>query len=297
VARLAAEHQLDLSRIQGTGQGGRVSKQDVLRYLEAQKQAPRPASPAQPPAGVQQPAPVAPSPVPAPLADDVELVPLSAMRRSIAEHMVRSVQTAPHVTTIFEVDMGRVALHRAQSRADFERQGVRLTFTAYIAEAVAAALLAVPVLNGRYTDDGIALNRQVHLGIAVAIEDGLLVPVIRDADEKSLLGLARAIGDITERARLRRLKPDETQNGTFTITNHGVGGSIIGTPIINQPQSAILGVGAIVKRPVVVEHEGGDTIAIRPMCYLALTFDHRVADGATADAFLSEVKRFLESYA
>jgi 2-oxoglutarate dehydrogenase E2 component (dihydrolipoamide succinyltransferase) len=305
VARLAAEHRLDLAAIPGTGRGGRVSKQDVLRYLETRAQ---PAASVAPPEGQRAatalertpaapPQPSQPSQPPGVPAGEITLVPLTPMRRSIAEHMTRSVQTAPHVTTIFEVDMGRVAAHRAQARRDFERQGARLTYSAYFAQAVAAGLLAVPVLNGRYTEQGIAINQRVHLGLAVALDDGLLVPVIRDADEKSLLGLARAIGDLSERARTRRLTPDETQGGTFTVTNHGTGGSIIGTPIINQPQSGILGVGAIVKRAVVVEHDGGDTIAIRPMCYLALTFDHRVCDGATADTFLAEVKRYLESYA
>ncbi|MCS6881522.1 MAG: dihydrolipoamide acetyltransferase family protein [Oscillochloridaceae bacterium] len=314
VARLVAEHGLDLARIPGTGQGGRVTKQDVLRYLEARQAEapvaapPAPVAPAAPAPQVVAPPPapspvvpqvVAPPPAPPPVAatplpEDVELVPLTPMRRSIAEHMERSVRTAPHVTTVMEADLSRVAAHREANKAAFERQGVRLTFTPYFVQAAVAGLRQTPVMNGRFTEAGIMLNRRIHIGVAVALDEGLLVPVIRDADEKNLLGLARIINDLAERARTRRLTPDETQGGTFTITNHGVSGSLFATPIINQPQAAILGVGAIVKRPVVVTQHGVDAIAIKPMCYLSLTFDHRVADGATADAFLAAVKAALE---
>lgn len=307
VARLAAEHSLDLSQITGTGQGGRISKQDVLRYLEqastTAQTAPQHAEAevAQPVAAPQPGTPARPvQTIPASdaiLSDEIELVPLSPMRRIIAEHMLRSVRETPHVTTVFEIDMLRVAEHRASMRPEFERQGVRLTYMAYILEAVARALHAVPVLNGRYTDAGIILNSSIHLGVAVALDDGLLVPVIRDANEKSLLGLARTLSDLSERARSRRLKPDETQGGTFSITNHGASGSLIGTPIINQPQSAILGVGAIIKRPVVVSQQGSDAIAIRPISYFSLSFDHRVCDGAQADAFMMLIKKQLETYA
>ncbi len=313
VARLAAEHGLDLTRISGTGQGGRVTKQDVLRYLETRQAEAPVASPPAPvaPAPPVVEAPPAPAPVtaappvveappaPAPvvatfLPEDAELVPLTPMRRSIAEHMERSVRTAPHVTTVMEADLSRVVAHREANKAAFERQGARLTFTPYFVQAVVAGLQRVPVMNGRFTEAGIVLNRRIHIGVAVALDEGLLVPVIRDADEKNLLGLARIVNDLAERARTRRLAPDETQGGTFTITNHGVSGSLFATPIINQPQAAILGVGAIVKRPVVVTQHGVDAIAIKPMCYLSLTFDHRVADGATADAFLAAVKAALE---
>jgi 2-oxoisovalerate dehydrogenase E2 component (dihydrolipoyl transacylase) len=217
------------------------------------------------------------------------------MRRAIAEHMARSVRISPHVTTVMEVDLSAVMAHRAASGAAFERQGVRLTLTPYFFQAVAAALQRAPLLNGSFTDEGIVLNRRVHIGMAVALDEGLIVPVIRDADEKNLLGLARAVNDLAERARARRLRPDETQGGTFTITNHGVTGSLFATPIINQPQAAILGVGAVVKRPVVVSQGGVDAIAIKPMCYLSLTFDHRIADGAVADGFLAAVRGALES--
>lgn len=338
VARLAAEHNLDLSQIQGTGQGGRVSKQDVLKYVsrgKAQLASAPPSTPATstitaaPPAvltsepALQEAAisgsyPGAPSAPAAPafvppmatdatsqpamlaaefvLPEDAELLPITPMRRAIAEHMVRSVRTAPHVTTVAEIDVSRIVAHRERRKDDFERQGVKLTYTAYFVQATVVGLQAVAVVNGSFSDEGIVLNQRIHVGMAVALTEGLIVPVIRDADEKNLLGLARAVNDLSERARVRRLKPDETQGGTFTITNHGVSGSLFAMPIINQPQSAILGVGAIQKRAVVITQAGVDAIAIRPMCYLSLTFDHRLIDGATADQFLMAVKGFLESY-
>ena len=311
VARLAAEYGIDLSQIRGTGAGGRVSKKDVLRYIEERQKA----AAAPPPAPVAPPpplsTPVAPPPPPPtlaapptpprtplaqPLPDDALLTPLTTMRRVIADHMVRSLRDAPQATTVFEVDMGRVLTHRERYRSSFEQQGIRLTVTAYIVQAVATALRRVPALNTRFTDDGIITYRRINIGIAVALEDGLIVPVLRDADEKSLAGIARALNDLTERARMRRLQPDETEGGTFTISNHGVGGSLFATPILNRGQSGILGVGAIVRRPVVITHQGSDAIVVRPMCYLSLTFDHRACDGATADAFLAAVKEALEAY-
>jgi 2-oxoisovalerate dehydrogenase E2 component (dihydrolipoyl transacylase) len=302
VARLIAEHGLDLRQIVGTGLGGRVSKQDVLRFLEqpqedkgAKGQGDKGTSTldALPLSNTQHPTPNTQHP---PLDEDVELLPLSPMRRAIAEHMTRSVRTSPHVTTVMEVDLSRVMAHREANKAAFAQQGVRLTLTAYFFQATAVALSQVPVLNGSFSEQGIVLNRRVHIGMAVALDEGLLVPVLRDADERNLLGLARTVNDLAERARARRLKPDETQGGTFTITNHGVSGSLFATPIINQPQAGILGVGAIVKRPVVVSSGDGDAIAIRPICYLSLTFDHRIADGSTADAFLGAIKQRLEEY-
>jgi 2-oxoisovalerate dehydrogenase E2 component (dihydrolipoyl transacylase) len=314
VARLAAEHQLDLGKIGGSGQGGRVTKQDVLKYVESRK-----GEPMRPPERVQMPTPAAPAvrqptvlsaaapasgetlPQPADAAqrdipEDAEIIPVSPMRRLIAEHMVRSRRTAPHVTTVFEVDLSRIVTHRERHKAEFERQGVKLTYTPYFIEAAVAALQAVPPVNGSYAESGIVLHQRIHIGVAVALDEGLIVPVLRDADEKNLLGLARAVSDLSERARTRRLKPDETQGGTFTITNHGVGGSLFATPIINQPQAAILGIGAIQKRAVVISHDTGDSIAIRPMCYLSLTIDHRLLDGATADRFLAAMKVFLDGY-
>ncbi|MBK9714714.1 MAG: 2-oxo acid dehydrogenase subunit E2 [Kouleothrix sp.] len=328
VARLVAEHSLDLSGIAGTGAGGRVTKQDVLKFVEARKTGPAPASarasgaPARAtyePAiqeaatsGPQVGAPAEAKATAAPIAteaagaaapsafdipEDAEIVPLTAMRRSIAEHMVRSRRVAPHVTTVFELDVSRLAAHRERRKAEFERQGVKLTFTPYFVQAAVAALQAVPSVNASYSDEGIVMHRRIHVGVAVALEEGLIVPVLRDADEKNLLGLARAVNDLSERARGRRLKPDETQGGTFTITNHGVSGSLFAAPIINQPQAAILGVGAIQKRAVVITQNDVDAIAIRPMCYLSLTIDHRLLDGATADRFLGVMKEFLERYA
>ncbi|MCU0493241.1 MAG: 2-oxo acid dehydrogenase subunit E2 [Chloroflexaceae bacterium] len=318
VARLVAEHDLDVRQITGSGANGRITKQDVMRYLETRPatgdRRPEPVE-LRPATGDRRPEPIREareerqdgtqhavrSPQSAvrsfDLPEDAELLPLTPMRRAIAEHMEHSVRTAPHVTTVMEVDVSAIAMHRARNKEAFERQGVRLTFTPYFVQAVCAGLQAVPVLNSNFTDEGIVVQRRLHVGVAVALNEGLLVPVIRDADEKNLLGLARAVNDLSERARTRRLKPDETQGGTFTITNHGTSGSLFATPIINQPQVGILGVGAIVKRPVVVSQHGVDAIAIKPMCYLSLTFDHRVADGATADAFLVAVKRALEGYA
>ncbi|ACL24984.1 dihydrolipoamide acetyltransferase family protein [Chloroflexus aggregans] len=318
VARLLAEHNLDPAQIRGTGQGGRITKQDVMRFLaERERQAvnapaPTPApvaapTPAPTPAPVAAPTPMptpapvaAPSPTPAPtpveIPADAELVPLTPMRRSIAEHMARSVRTSPHVTTVMEADLSRVLAHRAAHQEAFNRQGVRLTLTPYFIIAAIAGLQAVPVFNGSFTEQGIILHRRINVGIAVALNEGLLVPVIPDADEKNLLGLARAVNDLAERARTRRLRPEETQGGTFTITNHGVTGSLFATPIINQPQAGILGIGAVVKRPVVISQNGLDAIAIRPLCYLSFTFDHRIADGATADRFLATVKQRLEQW-
>lgn len=311
VARLAAEYGIDLSQIRGTGAGGRVSKKDVLRYIEMQKAAtaPTPEAPLAPSPPMREAPPVAPAaeappappatpraPAAQPLPDDATLTPLTTMRRVIADHMVRSLRDAPQATTVFEVDMGRVLAHRDRYRASFEQQGIRLTLTAYVAQAVATALRRVPALNTRFTDEGIITYRRINIGVAVALDDGLIVPVLRDADEKSLVGIARALNDLTERARTRRLQPDDTEGGTFTISNHGVGGSLFATPILNRGQSGILGVGAVVKRPVVVTHQGSDAIVIRPMCYLSLTFDHRACDGATADAFLAAVKEMLETY-
>ncbi|MGC8802141.1 dihydrolipoamide acetyltransferase family protein [Chloroflexus sp.] len=306
VARLLAEHNLDPVQIRGTGQGGRITKQDVMRFLaERERQAvaapaPTPApvaapTPAPTPAPVAAPTP-APTPAPVEIPADAELVPLTPMRRSIAEHMARSVRTSPHVTTVMEADLSRVLAHRAAHQEAFNRQGVRLTLTPYFIIAAIAGLQAVPVFNGSFTEQGIILHRRINMGIAVALNEGLLVPVIPDADEKNLLGLARAVNDLAERARTKRLRPEETQGGTFTITNHGVTGSLFATPIINQPQAGILGIGAVVKRPVVISQNGLDAIAIRPLCYLSFTFDHRIADGATADRFLATVKQRLERW-
>lgn len=219
------------------------------------------------------------------------------MRRSIAEHMVRSKTVAPHVTTVHEADMSRVLAHFAKRQDEFARQGVKLTYTPYLIQAVVYGLQQVPLVNAQFTEQGILMKPELNIGVAVAVEDGLIVPVIKHADDKSLLGLARAVNDLASRARENKLTPDDVQGGTFTITNYGVFGSLFGTPVIAQPQSAILGVGAIQKRVVVKsDPNGGDTMAIRPMVYLALSFDHRLLDGAIGDTFMNKVKQFLESY-
>lgn len=309
VARIAAEHQIDVSQVPGSGRGGRVTKKDILAFIEsggagvAESLPPweqpgsgdlfKPTDDMYKPAPAQAPADHVHQPPPAPGAPG-EIVTLSTMRKRIAEHMVMSkLQTAPHVTTVFEVDLSRVVANRSASKAEFARRGVNLTFTAYFVAATAAALRVHPMVNSRWTDEGILLYPEVNIGMAVAIDDGLIVPVVKRADELSLAGLARQINDLADRARKGRLVPDEVQGGTFTITNHGVSGSLFATPIINQPQTGILGVGAIQKRVVVTED---DAIAIRPMVYITLTFDHRVLDGASADWFVAEIKRTLENW-
>jgi 2-oxoglutarate dehydrogenase E2 component (dihydrolipoamide succinyltransferase) len=386
VAWMAAEYSIDLSRIQGSGRGGRVTRKDVEGYLR-QPLTPDPspsgrgekdtfvgarlASPAENPSSATRIAepqpdhadnlppwerpgsgdlfkpsveygekPLTPNPSPTqagrgeqdtfvgarlaspaeisvstspthpdtsaarlhpiesiPQVADDELIPISPMRRSIAEHMTRSVKTSPHVTTVFEMDLSAVVAHREAHKAEFAAQGVNLTFTAYFAAVAIEALRAVPVMNATWMDDAIRQFRTVHLGIAVSVADGLIVPVIRNAGDLNLLGLARAVNDMANRARNKAIKPDETQNGTFTITNHGVGGSLFATPIINQPQTGIMGVGVIEKRvKVITDERGNDMLAIRPCCYVSLTFDHRTADGALGDAFLLVVKRRLEGW-
>jgi len=236
-----------------------------------------------------------------------ELVPFTAVRRAIAEHMVLSKHTSPHVTTVMEVDLSRVIAHRQANKEVFARDGVNLTFTAYFVAASVTALKAYPIVNSSFTDEGILIHKELNIGMATSMgEAGLIVPVIKNADSLSLLGLARAINDLANRARSRQLKPDEVKGGTFTITNHGatsagtpgsgLSGSLFATPIINQPQCAILGVGAIQKRVVVMSEAGSDAIAIRPMAYLGLTFDHRILDGVMADNFLAKVVQTLQNW-
>ena len=224
------------------------------------------------------------------------------MRRAIAEHMERSVRTSPHVMALWEADMTAVVRHREAHKAELAAKGIDLTFTPYFVAAVAEALRANPQVNSSLTPEGLLLHRRVHIGVAVAVTGGLLVPVIRDADELNLAGLSRAVNDLAARARATKLSPDELQGGTFTVTNHGVSGSLLGTPIINQPQAGILGIGKISKRAVV--RSGGhpllpsadDAIVIRPMCYLSFSFDHRVLDGAEADGFVGKVVEVLENW-
>jgi 2-oxoglutarate dehydrogenase E2 component (dihydrolipoamide succinyltransferase) len=313
VGRIAAEHGVDVAKIPGTGRGGRVTKKDILEYIGQAEAAaapepaapPRPTPPPPPPAAPPPPppAPAAPPAPPQPAAEaggGETLEPMSVMRRAIAEHMVRSVQTSAHVTTIFEVDMARVVAIRGKLKREYEeKHGVRLTFLPFICRAVIDALGSWPRMNAEIRDDQIVVKGFVNLGVAVALDDGkgLIVPVIRNAEEKNLLGITRAVADLAERARTKKLLPDEVQGGTFTITNPGGFGAIGGTPIINQPQVGIIDVEAIVKRPVVVtDEDGNDSIAIRPMMNLCLSYDHRLVDGAYAAPFMRDVRTNLETW-
>jgi 2-oxoglutarate dehydrogenase E2 component (dihydrolipoamide succinyltransferase) len=297
VRKIAAEHHVDIRSIPGTGIGGRVTKQDILGRI-GRSAAPEPTPATAPaPAGPPPPArpaasPGAPAAPPAAGGARVEVVPMSPIRRRTAEHMVLSRRTSAHVSTVFEVDMTRVDQLRQKYRASFEERGVRLTYTPFILKAVVDGLKAFPVLNASIDGESVVYHRDVNLGVAVALDWGLIVPVIHHADEKNVLGLARAAHDLADRARAKKLKVEEVQGGTFTVTNPGVFGSLFGTPIINQPQVAILDIGTIEKRPVVRD----DAIAIRTMCYVALTFDHRLVDGADADRFMAHVKKTLQEF-
>jgi len=310
VRKIAEEQGVDISQIEGTGISGRVTKQDILAFVENRKGEARPApaaastaAPGQP--GPAQPeAPRAPQPLRAPAApqteagpapfaegDRVEIEPMSIMRRRIAERMVESRHISAHVTSFMEVDFNKTAKLRDSLKGDFERDGVKLTFMPFIIKAVIEGIRKWPVVNASVWGDQIVYKKDINIGVAVALDWGLIVPVIRGADEKSLLGLARAVNDLGERARKKQLKPDEVQGGTFTITNPGVFGGWAGTPIINQPQVAILGVGVIKKRPVVID----DAIAIRQMGVFGLSFDHRIIDGAVADQFLATIRDVIEA--
>ncbi|HEY6552218.1 MAG TPA: dihydrolipoamide acetyltransferase family protein, partial [Vicinamibacteria bacterium] len=320
VRKIAAEHNVDISGIPGTGISGRVTKQDILEHLEAKSAPPvavsaSPAAasvPATPTASVPPASPpraaAAPPPPPSPAAPTpatvaskpavapgarVEVVPMSPIRRKTAEHMIASQRTSAHVATVFEIDMTRIEHLRHKHRAAYEeRSGIKLTYMPFILKATVDALKAWPVLNASIDGDSIVYRKDINLGIAVALDWGLIVPVIHNADEKNLLGLARGVADLAERARAKKLKVDEVQGGTFTITNPGVFGSLFGTPIISQPQVAILGVGTIEKRPVVRD----DAIAIRTMAYFALSFDHRLVDGSDADRFMAHLKKGLQEF-
>jgi pyruvate dehydrogenase E2 component (dihydrolipoamide acetyltransferase) len=339
VRRLARENNIDLSGIRGTGLDGRITKEDVLAYLEqrtkkaaavtaapAAPQAPEvpvtepklempPAAPpppaaavpeARPAARIEAPppavaaaappaAPAAPQPVePAPFYGDAETVAMTPMRKTIAERMVASKRTSAHVNTVFEVDMTSIVQLVEKHKQEFERrEGVKLTYTPFFVKALVDTVREFPVLNCSVSGDRIIFKKPINVGIAVALETGLIVPVVRDAQLKSFTGIVLAVADLAERARTKRLRPDDVQNGTISITNPGIYGSLFGTPIINQPQVAILGVGGIEKRPVVVN----DAIAIRPMIYLSLSFDHRVIDGAVADQAMAKLKTRLQSWA
>ncbi len=310
VRKRAREYNIDLRQVKGTGAGGRISKQDIEAFMSAQGaktmaqsevHAPAPATPAPQPPPQPAPAPVAAAPAPAPAVPAAPIAgpltsrvePMSVMRQRIAEHMVMSKRTSAHVTTVHKVDMTKVAKMRDRNKEEFKaRYGTSLTFLPFVTRATVLALRQYPILNASIEGTNILYHGGIHIGIAVALENGLIVPVIQDADERNVVGLQKTIADLAARARSRQLKPDEVQGGTFSITNFGSFGSVFATPVINQPQVAILGVGTVDKEPVVVN----DAIAIRSMCYLALTFDHRLIDGALADQFTGRVKAILETW-
>ena len=294
VRKIAAEHGIEIAGLQGTGIAGRVTKRDIMQVIESGAiPTPRTAPSMHAPAGVEH-----HGPVPEPWAGDI-VEPMSRIRALTAEHMALSRRTNAHVTSFFEIDLTRISRIRAKLRADFEKQsGEKLTYLPFILTAVTAALKQFPILNAAVAGSNIIYRKQYNLGIAVALDWGLIVPVIKRADELSLVGLTRQLNDLANRARAKKLRPEEVQDATFTITNPGVFGSLMGTPIIPVPTTAILGLGAIEKRPkVIAGPDGEDTIAIRTCAYFSLSFDHRVIDGAIADQFLATVKRTLESYA
>jgi 2-oxoglutarate dehydrogenase E2 component (dihydrolipoamide succinyltransferase) len=294
VRKIAAEQNVDISRIPGSGVAGRVTKQDILSFIESGAAA-RPAASPAPAAGAGGGGPVVHPTVEAWPGDRVE--PMSRIRKLTADHMVMSRRVSAHVTSYYEVDFSRIARIRQEKKREYEERGAKLTFLAFVTKVIADNLRRHPVLNASVSGDTIIYRKPVNIGIAVALDWGLIVPVIRNADELSLIGIARQMADLAERARTKRLQPDEVQKGTFSITNPGVFGSYIGAPIINQPQVAILGVGAIEKRPQVITlDDGQDVIAIRTQGMLSLSYDHRVVDGADADRFLSDVKRDLETF-
>lgn len=296
VRKMAREYNIDLGQVRGTGAGGRITKQDLEAYMAAQG-ARTMAAPSPAPAAPAAPAPSATAPA-APIArgeaPKEKVEPLSIMRQKIAEHMVMSKRTSAHVTTVHRVDMSKVAKIRDRAKEDFKsRYGFSLTFLPFVTRAAAEALRAFPIVNSSMVGTNVHYHGDINIGIAVALDGGLIVPVVKNADEKNVTGLGRSIADLAARARSKQLKPDEVSGGTFSITNFGSFGSLFATPVINQPQVAILGCGAVTKEPVVVE---GDAIAVRSMMYLALTFDHRLIDGALADQFCQKVKAVLESW-
>jgi 2-oxoglutarate dehydrogenase E2 component (dihydrolipoamide succinyltransferase) len=302
VRKIAAEHNVDIAAVPGSGLAGRVTRSDVLSYLErgGAATAPAPSAPAARPAAPRPAAPTAPAgPVHAPAAEAWEgdrVEPWSRIRKLTADHMTMSRRVSAHVSTFFEIDYTRISQIRAKQKAEYASRGVNLTYLAFIAKAVADALRRHPGINAAVSNDATIYRRDVNLGIAVALEWGLIVPVVKRADELSLLGLARAINDLGERARTKKLSPDDVQKGTFTITNPGVFGSRIGTPIINQPQVAILCVGSIEKRPAVITVDGTDSLGVRLQGMLSLSFDHRIVDGSAADRFMADLKASLQSF-
>jgi 2-oxoglutarate dehydrogenase E2 component (dihydrolipoamide succinyltransferase) len=305
VRNIAREHDVDLDQVTGTGLGGRITRDDILAFIDSRKVPTAPAAPAVPVAA-PAPAPVA-APVAAPVpaipampiysaGERVKVEPLTAMRRRIAENMLNSRRTSAHVTTFFEVDFTNIARLRDRVKKGFEeRNGAKLTFMPFIIKAVVDALKAFPIINASADHESLVYKQDVNVGMAVALDWGLIVPVIKQADTLSLVGLARSTQDLATRARGKQLKPDEVAGGTFTITNFGLYGGLTATPIISQPQLAILGVGGITKRAWVIETADGDAIAIRHISVLSLSFDHRIIDGAVADQFMAHIRNTIET--
>jgi pyruvate dehydrogenase E2 component (dihydrolipoamide acetyltransferase) len=295
VRKIAREHGVSLSQISGTGLGGRITKQDIMQFIESQgsaQPAPTPASPAQPAAAAPAPRPAAPAPYPG------DLVPMTNMRKLIAKHMIESRRTSAHVHCMYEVDFTRIVTLRAKHKSGFEqRHGARLTFMPFFVRAAVMALQQWPIINASLEGDNIRYHRQINIGIAVALDWGLIVPVLKNAGDLNFLGLQRGITDLGERARTKKLKPEDVEGSTFTVTNPGQFGAVFGLPIINQPNSAIMGVGGITKQPMVItDKDGTDSIAIRSVVHLTLGYDHRLIDGAVADQFMAQVKKNLETW-
>lgn len=296
VRKMLEEHKLNPDQIEGTGSGGRITKQDVEAFLAGPKKEAAPAPEPKPELKEKPAQPAKAAPVPTDIPGT--LIPHTSTRKQIAARMVDSVLTSPHVLTVMEVDMSRVLAHRKANKAKFAADGINLTLTAYFVAAIAKALSEHKVVNATWTDEGLFTYSDVNIGMAVALgEGGLIVPVIKQVQNLSLKGIASQVNDLAERARSKKLSPDDVRGGTFTLTNHGTAGSLFAMPIINQPQLGILGTGAMQKRAVVITDENGnDSIAIRPMVYLSLVFDHRAIDGESGDNFLMDVKKTLENW-
>jgi 2-oxoglutarate dehydrogenase E2 component (dihydrolipoamide succinyltransferase) len=292
VRKIAREHNVNLAQVSGSGLGGRITKQDIMAFLDQSQGAPAATAATPVPLAAKAAAPSSPPAIPA------DLVPLTQMRKIIAQRMVESRRTSAHVHCMFEVDLTRVVSLRSRTKSAFERRhGARLTFMPFFARAAMIALQQFPIVNASLEGEGIRYHRHVNLGIAVALDWGLIVPVLKNAGELNFLGLQRGITDLGERARNKKLKPEEVEGSTFTITNPGQFGAVFGLPIINQPNSAIMGVGGIAKAPMVVtDGDGNDSIAIRSLVHLTLGYDHRLIDGAVADQFMAQVKRILENW-
>jgi pyruvate dehydrogenase E2 component (dihydrolipoamide acetyltransferase) len=295
VRKIAREHGVSLSQISGTGLGGRITKQDIMQFIENQGSSSQPVStsaPAQPAAAAPAPRPAAPAPIPG------DLVPLTNMRKLIAKHMIESRRTSAHVHCMYEVDFTRIVNLRGKQKNGFEqRHGVKLTMMPFFVRAAIMALQQWPIINASLEGDNIRYHRNINVGIAVALDWGLIVPVVKNAGDLNFLGLQRGITDLGERARGKKLKPDDVEGSTFTVTNPGQFGAVFGLPIINQPNSAIMGVGGITKMPLVVtDKDGNDSIAIRSVVHLTLGYDHRLIDGAVADQFMAQVKKNLETW-